>query len=119
MSALTLRDLGRRTSETELIDTEPVDIEEYRRCLQDLATVNTVTLTRRPILRWLERTMARVGPGERVSLIDVGYGYGDVLRAIRAWSRRRGFVLDLVGLCLLYTSPSPRDRQKSRMPSSA
>ena len=26
--------------------------------------------------------------------------------------------LDL-GICLLYTSPSPRDRQKSRMPSSA
>ena len=23
------------------------------------------------------------------------------------------------GICLLYTSPSPRDRQKSRMPSSA
>ena len=27
-------------------------------------------------------------------------------------------VADIVG-CLLYTSPSPRDRQKSRMPSSA
>ena len=26
---------------------------------------------------------------------------------------------ELVGSCLLYTSPSPRDRQKSRMPSSA
>ena len=25
----------------------------------------------------------------------------------------------LVSICLLYTSPSPRDRQKSRMPSSA
>ena len=25
----------------------------------------------------------------------------------------------LFGICLLYTSPSPRDRQKSRMPSSA
>ena len=25
----------------------------------------------------------------------------------------------LVKICLLYTSPSPRDRQKSRMPSSA
>ena len=25
----------------------------------------------------------------------------------------------LYGICLLYTSPSPRDRQKSRMPSSA
>ena len=26
---------------------------------------------------------------------------------------------DSCGVCLLYTSPSPRDRQKSRMPSSA
>ena len=28
-------------------------------------------------------------------------------------------MVDLLKLCLLYTSPSPRDRQKSRMPSSA
>ena len=28
-------------------------------------------------------------------------------------------VISLCGICLLYTSPSPRDRQKSRMPSSA
>ena len=28
-------------------------------------------------------------------------------------------LLTLFGVCLLYTSPSPRDRQKSRMPSSA
>ena len=27
--------------------------------------------------------------------------------------------LGVYGTCLLYTSPSPRDRQKSRMPSSA
>ena len=27
--------------------------------------------------------------------------------------------VEVVGSCLLYTSPSPRDRQKSRMPSSA
>ena len=29
------------------------------------------------------------------------------------------FDADNNGACLLYTSPSPRDRQKSRMPSSA
>ena len=28
-------------------------------------------------------------------------------------------VIEGIGGCLLYTSPSPRDRQKSRMPSSA
>src|SRR5674476_1230858 len=32
------------------------------------------------------------------------------------WTSR---VADAVAACLLYTSPSPRDRQKSRMPSSA
>ena len=36
------------------------------------------------------------------------------------WSATLGAVLALIsGVCLLYTSPSPRDRQKSRMPSSA
>ena len=30
-----------------------------------------------------------------------------------------GQILSLYEACLLYTSPSPRDRQKSRMPSSA
>ena len=28
-------------------------------------------------------------------------------------------IIDIIKSCLLYTSPSPRDRQKSRMPSSA
>ena len=28
-------------------------------------------------------------------------------------------IIDKYSVCLLYTSPSPRDRQKSRMPSSA
>ena len=31
----------------------------------------------------------------------------------------RRVLRDKTGFCLLYTSPSPRDRQKSRMPSSA
>ena len=30
-----------------------------------------------------------------------------------------GYRLNNIECCLLYTSPSPRDRQKSRMPSSA
>ena len=30
-----------------------------------------------------------------------------------------GYVAAIRGACLLYTSPSPRDRTRSRMPSSA
>ena len=37
-----------------------------------------------------------------------------------AINRNMGFMADAMAhACLLYTSPSPRDRQKSRMPSSA
>ena len=33
--------------------------------------------------------------------------------------KHRAILMTAYGACLLYTSPSPRDRQKSRMPSSA
>ena len=33
--------------------------------------------------------------------------------------RKLGMTVEHDNTCLLYTSPSPRDRQKSRMPSSA
>ena len=46
-----------------------------------------------------------------------------VMRAsgLSAWRFLRPalIVSAMIGICLLYTSPSPRDRQKSRMPSSA
>ena len=40
----------------------------------------------------------------------------------KGWSKDQwisGVLERAIGICLLYTSPSPRDRQKSRMPSSA
>jgi len=52
---------------------------------------------------------------------------GFVLGACSAWFSKSGQRLSwlvlaeagLLGICLLYTSPSPRDRTRSRMPSSA
>ena len=46
----------------------------------------------------------------------------DLLRRIEAEGERREWVDEIIELsrrCLLYTSPSPRDRTSSRMPSSA
>ena len=41
------------------------------------------------------------------------------LTTIQQLSKQTKWVLSVCTGCLLYTSPSPRDRQKSRMPSSA
>jgi 2-polyprenyl-3-methyl-5-hydroxy-6-metoxy-1,4-benzoquinol methylase len=84
----------------EEMDDPALDEAVYRRCLADLAAVNRVTFTHRPTLRWLERATSSWPPGARLTVLDVGYGQGDLLRAIAAWAARRGFRADLSGIDL-------------------
>ena len=50
----------------------------------------------------------------------VGIGeHSDVMSAIETEITAIAQAHEKIEVCLLYTSPSPRDRQKSRMPSSA
>ncbi|MBD2746897.1 methyltransferase domain-containing protein [Microvirga sp. BT688] len=82
------------------MDTEAVSFEDYRDCLKDLATVNALTLTHGPVLTWLDRATRNLAPNERATVLDVGYGYGDLLRRVHDWSRRKGRLVDLVGIDL-------------------
>ena len=63
----------------------------------------------------------QVPRGERAGL-EAGWTYISDLVGCTVFDRERevGRVTDVqLGACLLYTSPSPRDRTRSRMPSSA
>jgi 2-polyprenyl-3-methyl-5-hydroxy-6-metoxy-1,4-benzoquinol methylase len=91
-------DFSKRSSEAERMDTDCVDYADYRHCLRDLSRVNLVTRTYAPTLAWLSRQ--GMSPGERFSLLDVGFGYGDMLRRIRTWSERRGLRPELHGIDL-------------------
>jgi 2-polyprenyl-3-methyl-5-hydroxy-6-metoxy-1,4-benzoquinol methylase len=71
--------LATRSSQQERMDTDCAGYEDYARCLRDLSRVNVVTLTHRPMLRWLRRHAS-----EAFSLLDVACGHGDALRAVRA-----------------------------------
>jgi 2-polyprenyl-3-methyl-5-hydroxy-6-metoxy-1,4-benzoquinol methylase len=87
--------LSARSTADERMDTDCVDYQDYHRCLSDLARVNTVTMTHRPMLAWL----ARESRGLRgFSLLDVGCGHGDALRRIRRWAARRGIRAELHGV---------------------
>ncbi|MBF9197579.1 methyltransferase domain-containing protein [Microvirga terrestris] len=94
------RSFAERSHETELMDTETVSFEDYQACLKDLAMVNALTLTHGPILSWLDRATRNLAPNERVTVLDVGYGYGDLLRKIHSWGRRKGRAVGLVGVDL-------------------
>ncbi|WP_419759711.1 methyltransferase domain-containing protein [Acidisoma sp.] len=74
--------------------------EDYARCLADLETVNRITFTHRPTLRWLDEATASLRPGAPISILDVACGHGDLLRAIHRWSVKRGISAKLEGIDL-------------------
>lgn len=101
-------DLSERSSEREWMETEPVDAAEFARCLGDLATVNRLTLAHGPTLRWLARA---VGPAKVFSVLDVGSGEGDMLRAIWRWAARQGKQVALEGIDLDPSSALAAEKQ--------
>jgi SAM-dependent methyltransferase len=108
-------DFSRRSDAAELMD-GPCDFETFRGCLEDLARANALTLTHRPTLAFLDRLRrsGRITPGRRTRIVDVGSGYGDLLRAVDRWGLKHGLNLDLVGVDL---NPwSARSARQATMP---
>ena len=93
-------DLSRRSTDAELMDEAATSPEDYARCLADLESVNRVTFTHRPTLRWLDQAIASLRPGAPISILDVASGHGDLLRAIHRWSVTRGITVKLEGIDL-------------------
>ena len=54
-----------------------------------------------------------MGDSERICMVDCD------AKEVSDEDAKAAFKMAMEAICLLYTSPSPRDRQKSRMPSSA
>lgn len=89
-------DFSRRASAPELMDADDLAPATYAALIADLARVNTITMARPPTLRWL----AQAETGARFSLVDVGFGHGDMLRAIAHWANRAGKTAELTGIDL-------------------
>ncbi|WCT73256.1 methyltransferase domain-containing protein [Sphingomonas naphthae] len=89
--------LAVRATAEEQMDDPALPPETYAAVLRDLAQVNRLTWAARPTLAFLDRALA----GRRhVRLLDVGFGQGDMLRAIARWAGKRGIACELVGVDL-------------------
>ena len=73
------------------------------------------TVNKRCYLIEFKRTRDRRHSYEARAMEVACKQYESLMGGLRAIGEQRGWEIG----CLLYTSPSPRDRQKSRMPSSA
>ena len=94
------RDLSRRSTESEWLDGADASPEELALVLRDLARFNGAMLGHWPVIDWLRRATKDARKEKALTLIDVGCGYGDLLRAIRRWARTRDLTIRLIGLDL-------------------
>jgi 2-polyprenyl-3-methyl-5-hydroxy-6-metoxy-1,4-benzoquinol methylase len=92
-----MADLAIRSRQDEQMDSPDLDPAVYEKVLHDLARVNRWTFTARPVLAYMKRA---IGEAKAFRLMDVGFGDGDILRAIARWARGRGIAADLVGVDL-------------------
>ncbi len=94
--------LNIRAIAEEQMDAEGLDPAVYAAVLADLAKVNTITMARRPTLAFLGRISAHAGRAgaKPIKILDVGFGDGDMLRAIATWAAKRHVAVDLVGIDL-------------------
>ena len=116
------------------------DLDESRQRLRDLAALNEAAREgeRKHIAREVHDELGQMLTALRmdISLLDMRFGALDpelagkllgmkalvdsAIQGVRnVAANLRPTALDLGLICLLYTSPSPRDRTRSRMPSSA
>lgn len=86
-----------RSHAEEAMDDPALDPAIYAAVLRDLAQVNGVTMAARPTLAFLDSVVRR---GDRLKLLDIGYGDGDMLRRIARWAAKRGVQSELVGIDL-------------------
>jgi 2-polyprenyl-3-methyl-5-hydroxy-6-metoxy-1,4-benzoquinol methylase len=92
-----MRHLAVRSRQDEQMDAPDLDPAIYAKVLHDLARVNRWTFTAHPVLTFMKRA---AGDLRHFRLMDVGFGDGDVLRAIARWAKKRGIDADLVGVDL-------------------
>lgn len=90
-------DLTHRSLAEEQMDAPDLSPATYDAVLADLARVNRWTLAARPTTGFLDRLAKR---GDRLRILDVGFGQGDMLRRIAGWGARKDVALDLVGIDL-------------------
>ncbi len=91
-----MNEFSRRAHTPELMD-GPCTYEEFRACLHDLARVNKLTLAYGPTLGFLNSLPRQDAP---LRIVDVGSGYGDMLRRVARWAAQKEIAVDLTGIDL-------------------
>lgn len=108
--------LHQRSYQKELLDTTNIPFEDIRRNMQELDFINTklgghnITLDGVANLAGMRKTFQ-----SKLTIVEIGCGGGDNLRAIGNWAERIGLPVQLKGIdinaeCIAYAKQQKRNR---------
>jgi SAM-dependent methyltransferase len=105
-----------RLHDLEIMDGEDFSPYEYEKTLEELELINRLTNGYRPTLESIEKLLSanRDTKKRNIRILDIGFGYGDTLRAISRWAKAKNIKVDLVGVDL-----NPQAREHAQKATSA
>lgn len=88
--------LSTRSYQKELLDEDEIPREDLFRNLYELNQINRLLGGHAVTIKGLERL--NLSKNQKYTLIDIGCGGGDTLKAIALWARKKGFHIQLTGV---------------------
>ncbi|MFF3924149.1 methyltransferase domain-containing protein [Paenibacillus lactis] len=89
------RPLSMRAQEEELMDDFSQGGDELSEALKHLRRLNKLFAAPGPTLAGVDQLWQRIGSPDRLSILDVGAGSGDINRKLIRWSERKGIQLTI------------------------
>lgn len=91
-------DTKARTNQIELMDDFSIAGERLRKTLDQIAQINRLLGGNRITLSGVENLIRKIPKSEEITIIDLGCGNGDMLRALSVYADRNGWNFKLIGV---------------------
>lgn len=87
-----------RTDETEIMDDFALEGEILRDALDKIAKINQLLGGNKLTLQGVQSLMNKVSPNKEVTIVDIGCGNGDMLRALADYASNNNLNFKLIGI---------------------
>lgn len=87
-----------RSTEAEIMDDLSMEGEMLRKTLDQIAAINKWLGGNKATIRGLHTLLRSTPAGSTISIIDLGCGSGDMLRAVAEYGRKNNYIFKLTGI---------------------
>jgi 2-polyprenyl-3-methyl-5-hydroxy-6-metoxy-1,4-benzoquinol methylase len=87
-----------RTNEPEIMDDFALEGETLRDALDKIAKINRLLGGNRLTLQGVQQLLKGISKSETITIVDIGCGNGDMLRALSDYGKKNNYKFNLIGI---------------------